>query len=69
MQIIEKTATPKMKKVMVLKVLVGFLFFFAFIQGIVNFVYELDDNKCEMTYMFEYPQYIVSMNFTIMYLF
>lgn len=32
-----------------------------FVFGIYNFVYKLEENKCEMTYMFEYPQYIVSL--------
>ncbi len=43
-----------------LKVLAGSLLFLAFIQGIYRLTYEVDDNKCDMTFMFEYPQYIVS---------
>ncbi|XP_046461194.1 GPI inositol-deacylase-like [Daphnia pulex] len=47
-----------MKKNNLLKLLVGSLLTFSFIRGIHRFVFELEDNKCEMTFMFEYPQYI-----------
>lgn len=52
-----------MKRIIVVKLIAGSLFFLAFIIGIHRFVYELEDNKCEMTYMFEYPQYIVCFKF------
>ncbi len=49
-----------MKKNNLVKLFVGSLLTFSFIRGIHRFVFELEDNKCEMTFMFEYPQYIVS---------
>lgn len=30
-----------------------------YIFGAVNYLVDLEDNNCEMTYMFEYPQYVV----------
>lgn len=47
-----------MKKNITLKLLAGALLVLAFIQGIQRFVFDLEDNKCEMTFMFEYPQYV-----------
>lgn len=49
-----------MKKNITLKLLAGALLVLAFIQGIQRFVFDLEDNKCEMTFMFEYPQYVVN---------
>lgn len=37
----------------------GFVFF-TFILGLHNFLTNNEENGCEMTYMFEYPQYVVS---------
>lgn len=31
----------------------------AYILGIFIFMTDYEENKCEMTYMFEYPQYVV----------
>lgn len=35
---------------------------FTFIIGLHNFLTNNEENGCEMTYMFEYPQYVVSFN-------
>lgn len=34
--------------------------FVIFILGLHNFLTDNEENGCEMTYMFEYPQYVVS---------
>jgi hypothetical protein len=34
--------------------------FVVFILGLHNFFTDYEENGCDMTYMFEYPQYVVS---------
>jgi hypothetical protein len=33
---------------------------FVYLVGIVNFLTNLEENKCDMTFMYEFPQYTVS---------
>ena len=42
----------------------GVIFVF-FILGIHNYLTAHEENSCEMTYMFEYPQYVVSKNYSL----
>ena len=44
----------------VLKSLVAFCFFLWFIFGLHGYFSDFEENKCQMTYMYEYPQYLVS---------
>lgn len=32
---------------------------FAYIIGLLTFLTDHEENKCEMTYMFQYPQFVV----------
>lgn len=33
---------------------------FSYFIGILTFITDYEENKCEMTYMFQYPQFVVS---------
>lgn len=33
----------------------------AYFLGVVSFLINLEENKCDMTYMYEYPHYTVSL--------
>lgn len=37
-----------------------------FCVGVYDFLKNVEPNGCEMTYMFEYPQYLVSFNDALM---
>ena len=43
-----------------LKFCIGCVLFGNILMGLYDFVLRKKENKCEMTYMFEYPEYIVS---------
>jgi len=34
---------------------------FIFLLGSYDFFHNIEENKCQMTYMWEYPQYVVSL--------
>jgi hypothetical protein len=38
----------------------SFALFLVFLIGSYDYVRNVEDNKCEMTFMFEYPEFIVS---------
>jgi len=40
--------------------------FAIFVLGSYDYFRNVESNKCEMTYMFEYPQYVVSGAFTLL---
>jgi hypothetical protein len=49
----------------------GFIIFSLFITiayfvGLLVFINDHEENKCEMTYMFEFPQFVVSLNLEVM---
>lgn len=35
------------------------LFLLFYILGVVRYITDFEENTCDMTYMFEYPQYVV----------
>jgi hypothetical protein len=41
-------------------VILSSIVFVIFMLGLHNFLISNEENGCEMTYMFEYPQYVVS---------
>jgi len=41
-------------------IILSFIFTLFYLLGLHNFLKKVEDNACEMTYMFEYPQYVVS---------
>lgn len=41
---------------------VSFVVFLIYLLGAVHHLTNHEENTCEMTYMFEYPQYVVSVN-------
>lgn len=41
-------------------ILISLIATFLYLLGVHNFVTRVEENACEMTYMFEYPQYVVS---------
>lgn len=44
----------------VIKLIISLVIFLSFIVGFHRHVVPVQENACHMTYMFEYPQYIVS---------
>lgn len=43
-------------------ILLSLAFTVVFLAGLVSFLTDYETGKCEMTYMFEYPQFVVRLN-------
>lgn len=59
------------KSIMIYSTLILFFTFICllYILGVARYVTDYEENTCEMTYMFEYPQYVVCKPFCRCYIF